>query len=161
MSDVTVILAFAIPVGIIATLFMDGVVFLRQRIWGAAVLDYRMVGRWIGHFPKGRFSHTPITASSPIAGEAVIGWTAHYLIGMTFALGLIASSGWPPSFGGCLLTGLLTSAAPFLIMQPGMGRGIAASKTPQPNTARKNTLVTHLSFGIGLYLGVLIWSAFS
>jgi hypothetical protein len=37
-----------------------------------------------------------------------------------------------------------------------MGRGIAASKTPQPNVARLNTLITHLSFGIGLYLGAQI-----
>jgi hypothetical protein len=49
--------------------------------------------------------------------------------------------------------------SPFLILQPGMGRGIAASKTPQPNVARLNTLITHLSFGVGLYLGVRIWSA--
>jgi hypothetical protein len=81
------------------------------------------------------------------------------MIGVVFAAGLIAIGGWEPSLGACLLTGLLTSAAPFLILQPGMGRGIAASKTPQPNRARVNTLITHLTFGLGLYLGVRLWSA--
>ena len=40
-----------------------------------------------------------------------------------------------------------------------MGRGIASSKAAQPSRARLNTLITHLSFGIGLYLAVRIWAA--
>jgi DUF2938 family protein len=41
--------------------------------------------------------------------------------------------------------------APFLLMQPGMGAGIAASRTPRPVAARLQTLVTHGIFGLGLY----------
>ena len=36
-------------------------------------------------------------------------------------------------------------------MQPGMGAGIAASRTPRPAAARLHSLVTHAIFGIGLY----------
>ena len=43
-------------------------------------------------------------------------------------------------------------AAPFLIMQPGMGAGIAASRTPRPAAARMQSLVTHGVFGLGLYV---------
>ncbi|MDF3939614.1 DUF2938 family protein, partial [Achromobacter denitrificans] len=43
-------------------------------------------------------------------------------------------------------------AAPFLILQPGMGAGIAASRVPKPNTARARSLMAHASFGVGLYL---------
>jgi len=159
MSDVTTLASLAVPVGIGATLAMDGMVSLRTRIWGVATLDYRLVGRWLGHLAKGRFSHAAIASSARVRGEAVLGWAAHYLIGVAFAAGLIVIAGQQPSLLACLLTGLLTSAAPFLIVQPGMGRGVASSKAPQPSRARLNTLITHLSFGIGLYLALRIWTA--
>jgi hypothetical protein len=160
MSGFMRILLLAIPVGIVATLAMDGMAWVRKRIWGTMPLDYALVGRWIGHMMKGRFVHEAIAQSAPIRGEALLGWVAHYATGILFAAGLIALSGWQPSLPVCLLAGLLTSAAPFFILQPGMGRGIAASRTPQPNRARLQTLATHLSFGLGLYLGVRMWSAF-
>jgi hypothetical protein len=103
-----------------------------------------------------RFVHNSIKASTPITGEAALGWSAHYIIGILFAVGLISAVGFSPSLMACLLEGILTSAAPFLIMQPAFGAGIAASKTPRPGIARMNTLITHLSFGVGLYLGVRI-----
>lgn len=40
-------------------------------------------------------------------------------------------------------------------MQPGMGAGIAASRTPNPRAARLQSLVTHAVFGLGLYLAGL------
>jgi hypothetical protein len=36
-------------------------------------------------------------------------------------------------------------------MQPAMGAGLAASRTPQPEAARVQSLVTHAVFGVGLY----------
>jgi hypothetical protein len=42
-------------------------------------------------------------------------------------------------------------AAPFFLMQPGMGAGIAASRTRRPAAARFQSLVTHGVFGLGLY----------
>ena len=50
---------------------------------------------------------------------------------------------------------MLCGAAPYLIMQPGLGMGIAASKTPKPNVARLRSLVNHTVFGLGLYLSAL------
>jgi Protein of unknown function (DUF2938) len=50
-----------------------------------------------------------------------------------------------------LLVGIGTVAAPFLLMQPGMGAGIAASRTPRPAAARVQSLLTHFIFGVGLY----------
>jgi len=41
---------------------------------------------------------------------------------------------------------------PFFIMQPSLGLGIAASKTPHPARARLKSLVTHAVFGVGLYV---------
>ena len=42
--------------------------------------------------------------------------------------------------------------APFLLMQPCMGAGIAASRTPHPASARVHSLINHAVFGLGLYL---------
>ena len=56
-----------------------------------------------------------------------------------------------PTIGPALIVGIGTVAAPFLLMQPGMGAGIAASRTPRPAAARIQSLVTHAVFGLGLY----------
>ncbi len=144
----------AIVVGIGATLVMDLWAILLRRGFGVRSLDYTMVGRWLGHMPAGRFAHERMAAAPAIPGERVIGWTAHYAIGVAFAaLLLVACGDWArqPTLGPALLTGILTMAAPWFVMQPGMGLGIAASKTPNPNVARLRSLATHIVFGTGLY----------
>ncbi len=50
-----------------------------------------------------------------------------------------------------MLIGIGSVAAPFFVMQPAMGAGIAASRTPRPAIARLHSLVTHAVFGLGLY----------
>ncbi|WP_040676560.1 DUF2938 domain-containing protein [Nitratireductor pacificus] len=147
-------------IGAGATLVMDIWAALQQRLFGIVPLNYAMVGRWIGHLPKGRLTHNPIGATAPVRGEAALGWGAHYAIGIVFAAALIALTGlgWArnPTLLPALATGLVTVAAPFLILQPALGAGIFASKTPQPNVARRRSLVAHASFGIGLYLAALL-----
>lgn len=60
-----------------------------------------------------------------------------------------------PVIAPALLFGAVSVLTPFLILQPGLGAGIAASRTPKPNVARARSLVTHLMFGLGLYLSAL------
>jgi hypothetical protein len=119
-----------------------------------------MLGRWIGHFPQGRFVHDNIAKASPVPGELAIGWAAHYAIGVAFAALLLAIFGldWArqPTPLPALAVGLATVAAPLFVMQPGMGMGIAASKTPNPATARLRSLVVHAVFGVGLYVSALL-----
>lgn len=133
-----------------------------KRAFGIPSLDYGLVGRWIGHLPQGRVIHSPIGASPAIGGEKALGWIAHYAIGVGFAwvLLLIVGLDWvqAPTVLPALVTGLVTLAAPFFILQPGMGAGVAASKTPAPTTARLRSLMAHLSFGVGLYLAALAFS---
>ena len=93
-------------------------------------------------------------------GEVVIGWASHCLVGIAFAFLLlaVAGAGWfaQPTLLPALLLGLATVAAPFFLMQPAMGAGIAASRTPRPAAARLQSLVFHGFFGLGLYAGGLI-----
>lgn len=143
-------------IGVGATALMDLWGVARKPLLGMPLPSYAMMGRWLGHMGHGRFRHEAIGAASPIPGESLIGWSAHYLIGIAFAALLIAILGqdWllAPTPGPALALGLVTVAAPFLVMQPGMGAGIAASRTPNPASARVHSLINHAVFGLGLYL---------
>ena len=150
----------AILIGIGATALMDLWALILSRGFGTASLDYALVGRWLGHMPAGRFAHGSIAAAPRVRGERLMGWGAHYAIGVLFAGLLLAACGldWAraPSPGPALVLGILTVAAPFFIMQPGMGLGVAASKTPKPNVARLRSLATHTIFGLGLYASTFL-----
>lgn len=64
-----------------------------------------------------------------------------------------------PSLAPALIVGLGSVAAPFLLMQPGMGAGLAARRTPRPGFARLQSLITHAVFGVGLYLAAVAINA--
>jgi len=138
-----------------ATAVMDLWTLVRKRLLGIPPPNYGLVGRWLAYLPRGRFRHDPIAASPPVQAERLIGWSAHYLIGIAFAAVLLAVWGldWArrPALGPALIVGIASVAAPFLLMQPGMGAGLAASRTPRPAAARLQSLVTHAIFGLGLY----------
>jgi hypothetical protein len=141
--------------GIGATAVTDLWSVLRRRLLHVPPPDFGLVGRWIGHMPRGRFRHDSIAVAAPVAGERAIGWSAHYLIGIAFAalLPLAWGAGWfrDPRPGPALLVGIVTVLAPFLVMQPGMGAGLAARLTPNPARARLHSFLTHAIFGLGLY----------
>ncbi|MGJ7605199.1 DUF2938 domain-containing protein [Variovorax sp. LT1R20] len=155
MSEAAVCAAHALVIGAGATVAMDLWAIARKRLLGVPSLDYALVGRWLLHMPGGRFRHDPIGASPRMPGERSVGWIAHYLIGVAFAAVLLAIWGldWArhPTSGPALIVGIGSVAAPFFVMQPAMGAGIAASRTPRPAVARLHSLVTHTVFGLGLY----------
>lgn len=141
--------------GIGATAMLDLWNLLRRSWFGIALPDYGLVGRWFACMP-GQFYHESIRKSPPVKAESLVGWFAHYLTGIAFAAILIGIWGlaWiqNPTIGPALIVGIGSVVAPFLLMQPGMGAGIAASRTSQPWHARSQSLITHAVFGIGLYL---------
>jgi hypothetical protein len=166
MEEMVEILARAVVVGIGGAALMDAWALLARRAFNIQGLDYALLGRWIGHLPRGRFFHDRIAAAAPVRGERALGWAAHYAIGIGFAvpLMLVWGVGWArsPTILPPMLVGLGTILAPWLVMQPAMGAGIAASRTPNPTAARLRNLATHAVYGIGLYLSAvaltLVWS---
>jgi hypothetical protein len=158
MNQFTEFALRAILIGVGATLVMDAwAVVLKQ--FGVPSLNFALLGRWIGHLPRGRFRHESIAQAPPVRGERVLGWSAHYLIGVSFAALLLGTFGlaWArsPSPRPALLIGVLTVAAPLFVLQPAMGAGIASSKTPRPVFNCLKSVVTHTVYGIGLYLAAL------
>lgn len=152
----TVVSIIAIGAG--ATLVMDAwLVVLRQL--GVRTASFGLIGRWVAHIFRGRWVHASIAKAEPVKGEDLLGWVVHYAIGIVFAALLVSitGTGWvqTPTMAPAILFGVITVAAPLLVMQPAMGSGFLASKTPTPFTNCLRSLVNHCVFGAGLYVAAL------
>jgi hypothetical protein len=162
MTDGAEFLIAGVLIGAAGAALMDVWSLALRRAFGIPTLDYALLGRWIGHIPRGRFVHDRIAAARPVAGERPLGWLAHYAIGVAFALLLLAIEGphWvrSPTILPALLVGLGTIVAPWFVMQPAMGAGIAGSRTANPAATRLRNLGTHAVYGVGLYLSALALS---
>ena len=149
-----------IVIGILATMLMD--------VWAAIVkhglrlptADWAMVGRWFGHMLRGSFVHDSISRASAIRHELALGWAGHYLIGILYGLTYFlivrgALSG-DPSLTSALAFGLVTLCAPWLVLQPAMGAGVFASRTPHPVVTRLVNVSMHTVFGGALFASWLL-----
>jgi len=163
MTEIAELVARGALIGIGGAALMDVWAWFLRRRFGIRGLDYALLGRWIGQFARGRFVHERIADAEPIRWERPLGWLAHYAIGITFAFALLGVWGldWArsPTIVPALLVGLGTIAAPWLVMQPAMGAGVAASNAPDPRAARLRNLATHLVYGIGLYGSAAVLAA--
>ncbi len=156
MTDLASLFMQAILIGLGATLTFDLWGLFLKRAFKIAPANICLVGRWLGYMPEGTFTHASINATPPKRAECTIGWIAHYLIGVSFAgaFVIIAGTDWllHPRLIPAVVFGVVTVLAPFFIMQPAFGFGVAASKTPNPAQARVRSLMNHAAFGVGLYV---------
>jgi hypothetical protein len=146
-------------IGVGATLTIDAWAALLRRL-GVPSLKFELLGRWVGHLLRGRLMHESISKASPVRGELLLGWLSHYAIGIGFAGVLLATFGlgWArsPTLGPALLVGVATVAAPWFVLQPAFGAGIASSKTATPVLNALKSLLTHTVFGVGLFAAALV-----
>lgn len=158
MSTLTVDMTRVVLIGIGATAAMDIWLLLLQQL-GVPTLNFAMIGRWVGHWRRGIWKHDAIAKAAPVKGERALGWLVHYVTGVAFAGLLVALFGLPwthnPTLVPALCVGIATVAAPWLLMQPAMGAGIASSRTPAPAKNRARSLANHAVFGIGLYVAAV------
>jgi hypothetical protein len=155
MNDSLEMVLRTLAIGAGATMLMDAWAALLRR-FGVASLDFALLGRWIGHLREGVWFHDRIASAAPIEGERALGWLAHYSIGIAFAGVLVGTFGlrWArtPTLWPALLVGLVTVLAPLLVLQPALGLGVASSRTAAPLFNATKSVVTHLVYGVGLYL---------
>lgn len=146
----------AILIGLGATLTFDLWSLFLKYAFRITPSNICLVGRWLLYMPDGVFKHANIATAQQKSAECVVGWIAHYAIGIMFAGTFIAIVGntWlqHPMAIPAILFGLVTVLAPFLIIQPSFGFGVAASKTSNPTQARFRSLMNHAAFGAGLYV---------
>lgn len=156
MTDIMDIIIRAALVGIGGTIVLDIYAFLLQRLFDVRATNWQMVGRWLGHMPTGSFIQTNLGQVKSVPGEHALGWAFHYIIGIGYGLLLVAiwGSRWllEPSIAEPLILALVLLVLPYFVMMPGMGMGIAGSRTPKPNVARLKSVIGHSIFGIGMYL---------
>ena len=142
--------------GLGATLMFDLWVLFLRHAFKIPASNICLVGRWLRYLPEGIFKHSNLVSALPKSAECMIGWSAHYLIGVLFAAAFVAIAGgsWlqSPSLLPAIGFGIVTVLAPLFIMQPLFGLGIAASRTSNPGQARLRSLMNHTVFGVGLYL---------
>lgn len=149
----------AVVTGVGATLLTDGWNLFLKRSFNIQSLNFCLLGRWILYMPNGTFRHQNIKATPPKNFECIIGWMAHYSIGvvLTFLFILIASADWlnGPTLLPALYYGICTVVFPLFIMQPSLGLGLASSKTPNPAQARIKSMMTHIIFGVGIWFSAI------
>lgn len=162
MSNLIVNSFGPIFIGIGATLAFD--------LWGSFLKqafkipssNFCLVGRWVLYMPKGIFKHSKISSTPQKNAECTVGWIAHYITGILFAIIFLAVAGmdwlWHPTLIPALIFGIITVSASFFIMQPLFGLGFAASKTVNPMQVRLRSLMNHIVFGCGLYIFGLLFN---
>lgn len=166
MTDIETYLLGSILVGTGATLAFDVWMIVRDKALGIPPPNWAVFGRWLAGLPKLRLYRPDIGSAPPVRGENVLGWGAHYAIGIVFAGALLGLFGidWlhNPEVEQALLVGIGSVAAPFLVLQPAMGQGVAGANTPQPWKSRLHSLLNHGVFGLGLFAaGALLQPIFS
>lgn len=161
MTEKTEFVIRAVVLGAGATALMDVWAALLRQL-GVPSLNFAFLGRWLGHLSHGQWFHESIARSPAVRGELVLGWAAHYTIGVTFAGLLLAVFGleWArsPSLWPALAIAFVTVIAPLLILQPALGAGLFSSKTPTPLFNSLKSVVTHAVYGFGLYLTARVTS---
>jgi Protein of unknown function (DUF2938) len=85
------------------------------------------------------------------------------VIGIAYGRLLVAIWGaeWlrQPGIAEPLILALALLVLPYFVMMPGMGLGIAGSRTPKPNVTRLKSVIGHSMFGIGMYLTARLMAA--
>jgi len=147
-------------IGLLATALIDLWAVVLWAVFKQPLANWAFVGRWAGHAAKLTFFHNSIKDAAPIRSEYLLGWLFHYgtgaIFGATFAC--LVGADWfndPHAVPGWAF-GVLTVGFAWFLLQPGMGAGWAASKTPRPWKVRFLGLVSHSIFGLGLWLGALL-----
>jgi hypothetical protein len=152
-------IARVVVIGVGATAVMDAWTMILKGL-GIPTLDYALVGRWAGHLYQGRFAHASMVKAAPVRGELLLGWAIHYAVGIAWALLLVGVQGvawlYAPTWLPAVVVGMATVVFPFFVMQPAMGAGFAASRTPTPLKNCLRSLATHAVFGCGLYLSAAL-----
>src|SRR3712207_4597865 len=82
-----------ILLGLGATLTFDLWGLLLKHAFQITPSNLCLVGRWLRYMPEGTFTHSNIVSTPQKSAECPVGWMAHYMIGITFAIVFVAFVG--------------------------------------------------------------------
>lgn len=154
------ILSAGVLIGLGGTVAMDIWAVILNRLAGQSLPNWAKPGRWFGHVFRGQVFHDDIGEAEPVAAELSLGWLLHYGVGVIYGIVwvLIAGAAWlaAPTFLPVWIFALLTISAGWFLLQPGLGLGWAAAKTPNPWKVRGMGLLAHTVFGLGMWVVALL-----
>lgn len=123
MNNLALSFISAILMGLGATLTFDLWGLFLKHAFKITPSNICLIGRWLRYMPAGTFKHSNIGSAPQKSAECVVGWIAHYMIGITFAIVFVVLVGnnWlqHPTLIPAIIFGVVTVLAPFAIMQPG------------------------------------------
>src|SRR5262249_50270310 len=147
MSRAAELLFRAALIGIGGTIVLDLWALFMARAMGLSATNWAMVGRWFGDMSRGRVVQATMTHAEPIKREPAVGWIAHYGIGIGYGLLLPVFWGYDwidrPTFLPPMILAWVLLVAPYFVMMPGMGLGIAGARTPKPDVTRLRSVMGH------------------
>lgn len=148
-----------ILIGIGATIILDLWAVFLNKVFGIPITNWAMVGRWVGHMTSRTLVQKDLGNVSPISYELALGWLVHYIIGISYIviIVLFEGLGWlsQPTIFPALFISWLLLIAPFFIMMPCMGAGIAGANTPNPTKTRLISITGHTIFGLGIFISAV------
>ena len=153
------ILINSLVLGLSATLIMDLLGWLRSSVFKIPSFNYAYLGRFFLILKDNEKGYRNITQAPEQKFERLIGWGFHYMTGIIFALiytYIDHSNNTLETFISSILFGISTVLFPLLLIQPILGFGFFASKTPDQWISIKNSFVAHLNFGVGLFITQII-----
>jgi hypothetical protein len=149
-------------IGIGGTIAMDLWAIVLWKVFGQPAPNWKPVGRWTWHLRNGTVFHDDIVKAASYANESALGWAFHYFVGIVYGiiLALFMGPAWlaAPTFLPFFVWGMLTIAGGWFLLQPGLGFGWAASKTPNPMKVRALNVIAHTIFAIGMWATALVLS---
>lgn len=149
-----------ILIGIGATIVMDIWAIVLAAMPGQSLPNWGRVGRWFWHLREGQIFHDDIGNAAPYRHEVALGWIGHYVVGILYGVifAFYGGAAWfeNPVFLPVWIFGILTVAAGWFLLQPGLGIGWAASRLPNARHVRIMNLVAHTFFALGMYATALL-----
>ena len=147
-------------VGFFATLLFDLYQILLKFAYEIDKSKWGLVGRYFIHCYKGTYKQNDINTSESFDYENIIGYAAHYMIGIFYGFFYIFVNYLffdNASLFIAITFGLLTVLGNWCIMMPyAFNLGFFGLKNNNFKKIWVQNLVIHFIFGVGLYIGLKI-----
>tara|TARA_B100001540_G_C15707854_1_gene597063 strand:- start:551 stop:1024 length:474 start_codon:yes stop_codon:yes gene_type:complete len=148
--------------GIIATLMFDLFQLSLSYSYNINRSRWDLVGRYFAGFKKKKYFCENLENDEPIKNELIIGYVAHYFIGIIFGILYVSINILifdTPSIFLAILIGFVTVLFGWCIMMPyAYNIGFFANKKEEWKQILIQNLIVHFIFGIGLYIGYKIFN---
>lgn len=136
---------------------MDLIAALGTRLGLLRKPNVALLGRWSLLLLEGRLTGSDIRLAPPKRFEQALGLALHYVIGVVLAATYLLLPAARNGISVALAFGLLTNVFPWFLMFPSMGFGIAGERSPPEALLFRTSLVGHLVYGLGLWLGISLF----